>query len=98
MTGFRKRLGQLRTRTINQVKYLLRKHNLEQDCPTKALDTIKGKKWLTELTFSRIDRLQMDQLLTQWTLWDEQIEKALPFLGVEPEKTECDPSQPVGVQ
>jgi transposase len=75
LTGLRKRLGQLRTRTINQVKYLLRKHNIEQECPTKGLDTIKGKKWLTELTLSPIDRLQMDQLLTQWTLWDEQIEK-----------------------
>ena len=28
LTGLRKRLGQLRTRTINQVKYLLRKHNI----------------------------------------------------------------------
>jgi transposase len=55
---------------------LLRKHNLEQECPTKGLDTIKGKKWLTELTLSSIDRLQMDQLLTQWKLWDEQIKKA----------------------
>jgi transposase len=46
LTGLRKRLGQLRTRTINQIKYLLRKHNLEQECPTKGLDTIKGKRWL----------------------------------------------------
>ncbi|NIA16444.1 MAG: IS110 family transposase [Nitrospiraceae bacterium] len=75
LTGLRKRLGQLRTRTINQVKYLLRKHNLEQECPTKGLDTIKGKKWLAELTLSSIDRLQMDQHLAQWKLWDEQIKK-----------------------
>ena len=53
MTAVRKRLGQLRTKTINQVKYLLRKHNLEQECPTKGLDTIQGKKWLAELTLKR---------------------------------------------
>jgi hypothetical protein len=30
----KQRLGQLRTRTINRIKHLLRKHNLEQECPT----------------------------------------------------------------
>ena len=43
----RKRLGQLRTRTINEIKHLLRKHNLEQECPTKGLDTITGKRAAT---------------------------------------------------
>lgn len=75
ITAVRKRLGQLRTRTINKIKYILRKHNLEQECPTKGLDTIKGKKWLSRLTLGAIDRLEMDQLLVQWQLWDEQIEK-----------------------
>jgi transposase len=75
LTAWRHRLGHLRTRTINQIKHLLRKHNLEQECPTKGLDTIKGKKWLVELALGSIDRLEMDQLLAQWRLWDEQIEK-----------------------
>ncbi|HUT89065.1 MAG TPA: hypothetical protein VMY37_06200 [Thermoguttaceae bacterium] len=43
VTELRKRLGQLRTRTINRIKHLLRKHNLEQECPTKGLDTIRGR-------------------------------------------------------
>jgi transposase len=73
ITAFRKRLGQVRTRTINKIKHILRKHNLEQECPTKLLDTIKGKKWLGELALATIDRLEMDQLLVQWKLWDEQI-------------------------
>ncbi len=71
----RKRLGQLRTRTINKIKHVLRKHNLEQECPTKGIDTIQGKKWLAELTLGPIDRLEMDQLLAQWQLWNEQIAK-----------------------
>jgi transposase len=74
ITALRKRLGQVRTRTINKVKHILRKHNLEQECPTKGIDTIKGKKWLGELALAPIDRQEMDQLLVQWELWDEQIE------------------------
>ena len=75
ITVLRKRLGQLRTRTINKIKHILRKHNLEQECPTKGIGTIQGKKWLVQLALGVIDRLEMDQLLAQWQLWDEQIAK-----------------------
>jgi transposase len=75
VTGLRKRLGQLGTRTINRIKHVLRKHNLEQECPTKGLDTIRGRKWLAKLELGPIDRLEMDLLLRQWTLWNEQIEQ-----------------------
>jgi len=75
VTVLRKRLGQQRTRTINRIKHILRKHNLEQECPTKGLDTIAGRKWLHELTLAAIDRLELDQLLAQWELWDRQINR-----------------------
>ena len=75
MTALRQRLGQLRTRTINRVKHLLRKHNLEQEQPAKGIDTKRTRKWLAELALGPIDRLEMDLLLAQWKLWDEQIEK-----------------------
>jgi transposase len=75
ITWTRKRLGELRTRTINKIKHILRKHNLEQECPTKGLKTIKGKKWLAQVSLGLVDRLEMDQLLSQWKLWEEQIEK-----------------------
>jgi transposase len=65
LTELRKRMGQLRTRTINKVKHLLRKHNLEQECPTKGLDTVKGKKWLAKLVLGEMDRMEMDLLSTQ---------------------------------
>ena len=71
----RKRLGTQRTRTINKIKHILRKHNLEQECPTKGIDTIKAKKWLAELSLASIDRMEMDQLLVGWKLWDEQIDR-----------------------
>jgi transposase len=75
ITALRKRLGQARTRTINKIKHILRKHNLEQECPTKLIDTIKGKNWLAQVSLGTIDRMEMDQLLVQWKLWDEQIVK-----------------------
>jgi transposase len=74
LTELRKRVGQLRTRTINKVKHVLRKHNLEQESPTKGLDTVKAKKWLTTLALETMDRLEMDLALTQWKQWDQQIE------------------------
>ncbi len=73
LTVLRQRLGQLRTRTINRVKHLVRKHNVEQECPTKGLDTIRGRKWLESVVLGRMDRLEMDLLLAQWKLWDEQV-------------------------
>jgi transposase len=76
LTWVRKRLGSLRTRTTNKIKHILRKHNLEQECPTKGVDTVRGKQWLAQLSLGPIDRLEMDQLLAQWRLWDEQIRKA----------------------
>jgi transposase len=75
LTAWRQRLGQSRTRTINRIKRLLRKHNIEQDCPTKGIDTVKGKKWLSKVTLDAIDRLEINQLLSQWRLVDEQIEQ-----------------------
>jgi transposase len=75
VTMLRKRLGQARTRTVNRVKHLLRKHNLERECPTKGLDTIKAKKWMSGLSLDEVDRLELDLLLVQWEQWDRQIER-----------------------
>ena len=75
LTAWRQRLGQTHTRTINRIKRLLRKHNLEQECPTKGIDTIKGKQWLAQVSLNQTDRREMDQLLAQWKLEGEQIEQ-----------------------
>jgi len=81
VTGLRKGLTQLRTRTINRIKHVLRKHNVEQECPTKGLDTIRGRKWLAKVALGPMDRLEMDLLLKQWALWDEQIEQLDAEIG-----------------
>jgi len=75
LTALRKRIAQLRTRTINKVQRILLKHNLQRECPTKGLQTQRARKWLAGLSLGAIDRLELDQLLAQWKLWDEQLEQ-----------------------
>ena len=75
LTAVRQRMGRQGTRTINKIKHLLRKHNLEQQQPAKGLDTKRTRKWLATLPLASIDRLEMDLLLAQWKLWDEQLAK-----------------------
>lgn len=75
LTALRKRLAENRTRTLNGIQHLLLKHNLQQECPTKGLQTHAAREWLTTLPLEEIDRLEMDGLLDQWKLWNEQITK-----------------------
>jgi transposase len=75
LTALRQRMGQLRTRAINRVQHLLLKHNLQQECPTKGLQTQAAKKWLAKLPLGTIDRMELDQLLAQWELLDQQLKE-----------------------
>ena len=72
LTALRQRTSRLRTRAINRVQHLLLKHNLQQECPTKGLQTQAARKWLTQLPLGMIDRMELDQLLAQWELLDQQ--------------------------
>jgi transposase len=75
LTALRKRLGECRVKTLNKIQRLLLRHNLQQECPTKTLDSLKSRAWLRELKLNELDRLEMDLLLAQWKLWEEQIEQ-----------------------
>ena len=75
LTSLRCRLGQWRTRTLNQIHHLLRKHNREWEVPTKTFATIKTRQWLRGLQLNATDRLELDVLLNQWELWDRQIQQ-----------------------
>lgn len=75
LTALRKRLGECRTKTLNKIQRLLLRHNLQQECPTKTLDSLKARAWLRELKLNDLDRLERDLLLAQWKLWEEQIEQ-----------------------
>jgi len=75
LTALMRRTTKQRTRTINAIHHVLLKHNRQQDFPTKSIQTKKARKWLKQLELPAIDRLEMDQLLEQWALWDQQREQ-----------------------
>lgn len=75
ITTMRQRLTRKRTQVINRVKGILHRRNLMWDCPTKTFQTKAVKRWLKELKVPEIDRLELDQLLAQWQMFDEQLEQ-----------------------
>jgi len=75
LTTLRSQLTTQRTRLINRVKTILRKRNLQHDCPTKGIQTKKARKWLWALTLPEMDRFEMNVLLREWDLIDEQLDQ-----------------------
>jgi transposase len=73
-TALRYRLGRRRTQTLNQIRHILRRNNLEWERPTKGFQTKKVQQWLKRLPVDATDRLELDQLLEQWAMWNRQIE------------------------
>lgn len=65
LTSLRWRVGRERTRLLNRIKQLLRKHNLEQASPAKGIRTQKARRWLEQLALPPLDRWELDQLLRQ---------------------------------
>jgi transposase len=76
LTALRARLTKKRTAVLNSLHKILRKHNLEQECPTKKFQTQKVRRWLTEIELPAVDRLEVNLLLPQWELLDAQLEIA----------------------
>src|SRR4029077_6535003 len=64
LTTLRKEAGQSRTRIVNKIQHMLRRHNLQWEMPTKRLPTLAAIAWLKQVVLPEIDRLEMNQLLT----------------------------------
>jgi transposase len=64
LTTLRKEAGQARTRLVNKIKHIIRRHNLQWEMPTKRLPSKSAIAWLKQLVLPEIDRLEMDHLLT----------------------------------
>lgn len=80
LTTLRKDAGRVRTRIVNKVKQILRRHNLQWEMPTKRFPTLAGIAWLKKLVLPEIDRLEMDHLLAdlkQVQQWLEALEKMI---------------------
>jgi transposase len=73
LTTLRAILTKKRTAVLNSLHKILRKHNLEQECPTKNFQTQKVRRWLAELLLPEMDRLEIDLLLPQWELLEGQM-------------------------
>src|SRR5689334_1152521 len=63
LTVLRKEAGQTRTRIVNKIRHMLRRHNLQWEMPTKRLPTLSATAWLKQAASPEIDRLELDQLL-----------------------------------
>jgi len=63
LTTLRKDAGQARTRLVNRIRHILRRHNLQWQMPTKKFPSKSGIAWLKQLALPEIDRLEMSHLL-----------------------------------
>jgi len=63
LTTLRKEAGQARTRLVNKVRHILRRHNLQWEMPTKRFPTKASIAWLKQLVLPEVDRLEMNHLL-----------------------------------
>lgn len=63
LTTLRKEAGQARTRLVNRVRHILRRHNLQWEMPTKRFPTKLAIAWLKQLVLPAVDRMEMNHLL-----------------------------------
>lgn len=75
LTALRVRCTRHRTGVLNKIHTILRKWNVQHDCPTQGIQTKKARAWLTTLPLPAMDRFEMDLLLQQWDLVNEQLQQ-----------------------
>jgi transposase len=75
LTTLRKEAGQARTRLVNQVRHMLRRHNLPWQMPTKRLPTQAAIAWLKQVALPEIDRLEMNHLLADLERVQQRLEE-----------------------
>lgn len=75
LTTLRKEAGRSRTRLVNMVRHMLRRHNLQWEMPTKKFPTKLAIAWLKKLELPEIDRLELDHLLEDIERIQQRIER-----------------------
>ena len=73
LTHLRYRLGCALTRAKNSIKGILRRHNLEQECPTKGGFTKTALRWLKRVKLPKLDHLELDMRLAEYHLYAQQL-------------------------
>jgi transposase len=79
LTTLRQEAGQRRTRLVNKVRHLLRRHNRQWEMPTKRFPTKAAIAWLKELELAAMDRLEMNHLLSDL----EQVQQRIKELELQ---------------
>src|SRR5262245_31480626 len=74
LTSLRHNAGRELTRALNRIKAVLRRHNLEQECPTQGIQTKAAAKWLWTVKLSPVERLELDEQLQRAGLLREQVQ------------------------
>jgi len=71
LTQLRRNSGADLTRVINAIRYILRRLNFEQHCPTKGIQTVAARRWLeTAVKLPDLDAIGNNR--RDWTLrWQE---------------------------
>lgn len=75
LTTLRKNAGRARTRIINVLRHVLRRHNLQWEMPTKTFPTLRAIAWLKTLSLPAVDRMELDHLLSDLEHIDRRIEE-----------------------
>jgi transposase len=75
LTSLRHDLGRELTRTINRIKAVLRRHNLEQECPAKGIQTQRARKWLKQVAVSAVERAELNHQLARQDLLRKQLKQ-----------------------
>jgi transposase len=75
LTHLRYRLGRERTRIKNHIAGILRRHNLEQACPTQGLFTQQALHWLAEVELPELDRIALDMELERYRLCSKHLDR-----------------------
>ena len=81
LTVLRRDARRERTRIINKIKYVLRRHNLMWHLPTKTFPTISAVHWLKKLSLPEVDRLEMDYLLADLEHIQQRVKQLENVIG-----------------
>jgi len=88
LTTLRKDARASTSRSINQIKHLLRRHNLQHHMPTKTFPTKAAMAWLDTLKLPLADRLELRQHkddLERFTYRVAELDGAIAELSAEDE-------------
>lgn len=75
LTTLRKDARASRSRSVNQIKHILRRHNLQHQMPTKTFPTKAAMAWLPTLQLSIADTLEMRQHIEDLERYSRRVDE-----------------------